>query len=103
MADEQNDVNTPMIETALQSIEGSFSLRSNLLQCAHPLFQMTPDDRNLAILLLAIHNSIQPSSINPSAIIPHQPSTADDTFEFSNYFKGHVHNLARRVLLKPDI
>ncbi|OAV93085.1 hypothetical protein PTTG_06196 [Puccinia triticina 1-1 BBBD Race 1] len=97
MADEQNDVNAPMIQTALQSIEGSFSLSSDLLQRAHPLFQMTPDDRNLAILLLAIHNGIQPSSINPSAIVPHEPSTANDTFEFSNYFKGHVRNLARQA------
>ncbi|OAV97930.1 hypothetical protein PTTG_03157 [Puccinia triticina 1-1 BBBD Race 1] len=82
------------MQRALASIDATFALSDDLIRRAQPLFQMTPEARNMAILLLALHNGAHPT-------LP--PMIGEERSEFSQGFKTYLCNAARRVLLDPNI
>ncbi|OAV86390.1 hypothetical protein PTTG_29935, partial [Puccinia triticina 1-1 BBBD Race 1] len=83
------------MQVALQAIKGTFSLSPELMERAQPLFQMTPEARNMAILLLALHNGLNLRSTSIGSITI--PDKTASPFGFSNLFKTHLRETIQRV------
>ncbi|OAV90687.1 hypothetical protein PTTG_06548 [Puccinia triticina 1-1 BBBD Race 1] len=90
-----------VMQDALQAIEGTFSLSNELIQRAQPLFQMTPEAQNIAVLLLALQNGS--TARQPSLIAPITISDPSPVVTFNDPMKNFVRETAREVLLEENI
>ncbi|KAH9459002.1 hypothetical protein Pst134EA_019154 [Puccinia striiformis f. sp. tritici] len=99
------------IQMSLQAISSNFQLSDDLIQRAQPLFQLTPEAKSNAILLLALHNSIIPSSSTSTTSLgqsvseatPGVNSTQPKVVDYPSGFKTYVREHIRRILLRDDI
>ncbi|KAH9449210.1 hypothetical protein Pst134EB_020042 [Puccinia striiformis f. sp. tritici] len=57
--------NLDEIQASLQAIQSTFQISDDLIRRAQPLFEMTPESRSIAILLLALHNGMSPQPSMP--------------------------------------
>ncbi|KNF05655.1 hypothetical protein PSTG_01058 [Puccinia striiformis f. sp. tritici PST-78] len=84
--------NLDEIQASLQAIQSTFQISDDLIRRAQPLFEMTPESRSIAILLLALHNGMSPQ---PS--MPHDAPSRPYSTGFKTYVREH------RILLREDI
>ncbi|KAI7944624.1 hypothetical protein MJO28_010319 [Puccinia striiformis f. sp. tritici] len=86
--------NLDEIQASLQAIQSTFQISDDLIRRAQPLFEMTPESRSIAILLLALHNGMSPQPSMPHDA-PSRP--VQSIVETDTYVREH------RILLREDI
>ncbi|OAV87004.1 hypothetical protein PTTG_29624 [Puccinia triticina 1-1 BBBD Race 1] len=91
-----------LIGNALQLVESSFTLSSELIQRAQPLIQ-----KNAPLRSCYWPSTVAPPPQQPIAIPVAEPtaahSTPDPSQGYSQDFKAHLRNTVREVLLQEDL
>ncbi|KAI9613794.1 hypothetical protein H4Q26_009641 [Puccinia striiformis f. sp. tritici PST-130] len=96
--------NLDEIQASLQAIQSTFQISDDLIRRAQPLFEMTPESRSIAILLLALHNGMSPQPSMPhdapsrpvQSIVETDISTALDNEVLVVYLLLRLHTLSSR-------
>ncbi|KAI7948400.1 hypothetical protein MJO29_010065 [Puccinia striiformis f. sp. tritici] len=96
--------NLDEIQASLQAIQSTFQISDDLIRRAQPLFEMTPESRSIAILLLALHNGMSPQPSMPhdapsrpvQSIVETDISTALDNEVLVVYLLLKLHTLSSR-------
>ncbi|OAV93008.1 hypothetical protein PTTG_27450 [Puccinia triticina 1-1 BBBD Race 1] len=97
------------LQNTLQSVARALQLGNKLVQRAQPLLEMSPEARNMAILLLALQTCITPKPTPNPVVVPAQlpaEPTATQTptdQQFSSAFRTWVRETSCPVLLAEDL
>ncbi|OAV98467.1 hypothetical protein PTTG_25671 [Puccinia triticina 1-1 BBBD Race 1] len=97
------------LQNTLQSVARALQLGNKLVQRAQPLLEMSPEARNMAILLLALQTCITPKPTPNPVVVPAQlPAKPTATQpptdqQFSSAFRTWVQETTRWVLLAKDL